>query len=164
MEHSLLLVSLKINFTFYELLLLLLVRTCTSSAATPTQITANVTGAQVTCAAPAATSRFLRISLYSGNYLGSLTTVNVFIGDNAIPATTGTATKVINGSDSDVVLYDLGGVGEQYYYDVSINAGQYYAVTVTNTSGENCILTTATNGSDGPIAANATESIFCDFF
>ena len=139
--------------------------TCTSSAATPTQITANVTGAQVTCAAPAATSRFIRISLYSGNYLASLTTVNVFIGDNAIPATTGTATKVINGSDADVVLFDLGGNGEQYYYDVSINAGQYYAVTVTTTSDigtEVCMVMSMSGGSAGPVAANATETVFCD--
>ena len=145
--------------------------TCTSSTTTPVQITANVTGAQVTCTAPPAASLFVRIDLYSGNYLASLTTVNVFIGDNAIPATTGTPTKVINGSDADVNLLDLlgvrgrGGFGEGYYYDISINTGQYYAVTVTTTSDigtEVCRVMSMSGGSAGPVAANATETVFCD--
>ena len=138
---------------------------CTSSVIAPVQITANVTGTQVTCTAPAAGSLFVRISLYSGNYLASLTTVNVFVGNGAIPATTGTATKVINGSDADVVLIDLGGNGEQYYYDISINTGQYYAVTVTTTSDigtEVCRVMSMSGGSAGPVAANATETVFCD--
>ena len=133
--------------------------TCTSSAPTPVQITANVTGAQVTCTASA--GQTLRIDLYSQSYEASLTTVKVFIGDTAITdtSTSVTPTEVINGSD--VTLFDLGdGFGENYYYDISINAGQYYAVTITSSStNEGC--GTAISAA-GPINDDDTVLIICN--
>ena len=135
--------------------------TCTSSAATPTQITANVTGAQVTCTAPPA-GFFLRIQLVSFNDETSLTTVNVFIGDTAIPATTGTPDQVVNGNADVIIVPVLGAFfSEGYLYDIPIDANKYYAVTVTTTSGtENC--TVGNGGSGGPISRNMTAQIICD--
>ena len=134
--------------------------TCTGAPSTPTLVTANVTDARITCAT--STGPSIRVTLESLAYETSLTTVNVFIGDNAIPATTGTATKVIRGIDADVViLSDVDGNSfDGYNYDIPIDAGKYYAVTATTTSGtETCAATL--NGSGGPINANVIVIISC---
>ena len=49
----------------------------------------------------------MRIQVTSDASESSLTTVNVFIGDGTIPDTSGTPTRVINGSDADVVIIDF---------------------------------------------------------
>ena len=85
-----------------------------------------------------------------------------FVADNAIPATTGTPTKVINGSDSDVIIIpniDGSPTANGFLYPISIDANKYYAVTVTTSSAETCEITR--NGSGGPVTANVAVEIDC---
>ena len=134
--------------------------TCTGPSTTPVLLTADVTDARITCSA--STGLFLRIDLISDTSAASLTTVNVFVADNAIPATTGTPTKVINGSDSDVIIIpniDGSPTANGFLYPISIDANKYYAVTVTTSSAETCEITR--NGSGGPVTANVAVEIDC---
>ena len=138
--------------------------TCSDLFPTLTQITADVTGAMVTCTASTHTGPFLRVYLTSDNFETSLTTANVFIDDNAIPDTSDptTSTRVIRGSDADIVIvpniFILDADG--YNYDIGINNGQYYAVTVTTTGPETC--TFGNNGTGGPMTgSNVVVSITC---
>ena len=134
--------------------------TCTSSAPTPVRVIANVTDARITCSA--STGLFLRIDLISDTSAASLTTVNVFTGDTAIPATTGTPDKVVNGSDTDVLIIpniDGSPTANGFLYPISIDANKYYAVTVTTSSAETCEITR--NGSGGPVTANVAVEIDC---
>ena len=126
---------------------------------TPTQVTADVTGAQITCSISA--GPFIRIQVVNYAFEGSLTTVNVFIGDNAIPATTGTPTKVINGSDSDVVVidYGFGNDADGFFYDVAIDTNKYYAITATSAT-VNCRVGNGATG--GPVATSVTVGITCE--
>ena len=138
--------------------------TCSATPTTPTQVTANVTRSMVSCTA--STGPVIRISLASFTDEASLTTVNVFIGDGAIPATTGnpppTPTRVVNGSDTDVLIIPNieSFNAEGFRYDIPIDAGQYYAVTVDTASGtESCEI--RTNGTGGPITDSLTVGITC---
>ena len=98
--------------------------TCSGGPTTPTLVTADVRGATITCTA--STGPVIRIKLSSDLYEASATTVNVFIGDGAIPATTGTPTRVVNGSDTDVVIIERTGfTGDGFYYNIPIEANKY---------------------------------------
>ena len=136
--------------------------TCTGTPNAPTQLTANVTGVQITCAS--SSGNFLNIRVMSFAYESSLTTINVFIGDGAVPDTSDptTATRVVNGSDDDVViiqnLFDT--IVDGFYYQVPIDEDKYYAVTVTTTGSENC--RTLANGSGGPVRDSVEVSITCN--
>ena len=135
--------------------------TCSATPTILTALIADVTGAMVTCTA--SSGPFIRIHLTSLEYEVPLTTANVFIGDSTITDTSGTPTHVVNGSDADVVIIpDINIRGaDGFYYDIPINAGQYYAVTVTTTStNESCGITS--NGTGGPVNDNVTVEITCD--
>ena len=136
--------------------------TCTSSVTTPVQITANVTGAVVTCTAPAAADLFLRIESISYNDELSLSTVNVFIGDTAITDTTGTPTQVVNGNADVIIVPNMDGSGnEGYLYDIPIGNGKHYAVTAaTSSTIETCRVNSG--GSGGPVADNVKAIIYCE--
>ena len=75
---------------------------CSGGPTTPTQVTADVIGVQITCSV--STGPFIQIELISESYEAFLTTVSIFIGDTAITDTSGTATHVVNGYDDDVVI------------------------------------------------------------
>ena len=136
---------------------------CSSTITTPTQITADVTGVQITCSRFPSTSPVLTVLLYSNAVQASLTTVNIFIADNAVPATTGTPDKIINGSDPDVLIVP-GIIGSSislhdgFNYNFPIDSGKYYAITVTSSIGENCIIT---RSSGGPVTGDVLVTIAC---
>ena len=133
--------------------------TCSGSYTTPTQLTADVTDVQFTCAR--STTPSIKIRVLSVGNQASLATVNVFIGDDAVPATTGTPSQVIRGTDADVVIIpNIGGTGyDAFISDFGINAGQHYAVTVTS-DAETCAVTTG--GTGGPINDNVEVLIDCN--
>ena len=133
--------------------------TCSGGPTTPTQLTADVRGATITCTA--STGPVIRIKLSSDLYEASATTVNVFIGDGAIPATTGTPTRVVNGSDTDVVIIERTDfTGDGFYYNIPIEANKYYAVTVTPGSPDE-ICTVTSGGTGGPVTDNVNVEIDC---
>ena len=132
--------------------------TCSATPTTPTQVIADVIGVQITCSI--STGPFLQIEVISESFEASLATVNVFIGDSAITDTSGTATQVIKGTDSDVIILRRSGLWNFFYYNVSIDAGQYYAVTTSTAStNENCTVITP---SGGPITDSVLVEISCD--
>ena len=134
--------------------------TCSGPSTTPVQVTADVTGALVTCMTSTHAGSFLRIELFSFAYEASLTTFNVFIGDGAIPDTSGTPTQVIRGTDADVVIIpNIDNLPfENIFYDISMDAGKYYAITATTSGNETC---TVQNGTGGPVTNNLGASILC---
>ena len=141
--------------------------TCISPSTNPTQITADLTGISIVCTA--STTPVIRIDVYSTRHEASLATVNVFIGDDAVPATTGnpppTPTKVIRGTDADVLIipYVDGFDIDEFYYDVSVDVGKYFAVTVdTASTRENCSV--GQTGTGGPIVAgvNVVVTVLCN--
>ena len=132
--------------------------TCSATPTTPTQVIADVIGVQITCSI--STGPFLQIEVISESFEASLATVNVFIGDSAITDTSGTATQVIKGTDSDVIIVRRSGLWDFFYYNVSIDAGQYYAVTTSTAStNEDCTVVTP---SGGPITDSVLVEISCD--
>ena len=134
--------------------------TCSATVITRTQITADVTNAQITCTL--STGLFIGVWLASASSEASLTTINIFVGDGAIPATTGTATKVIRGTDADVLIAPNieNFAGDGFYYHIPIQANQYYAMTITTTSGnETCTLPAGVTG--GPVTGNQLVFFTC---
>ena len=135
--------------------------TCNATPTTPTLVTADVTGTRVTCAtSPGFTIRF---RLYSLNYESSLASINVFIGDNVVPDTSGTPSRVVNGSDADVDLIPgiFGFVADGFFYNITIEDNKYYAVTVSTTStSQTCAIHTL-NGTGGPVTDNLFIGIRC---
>ena len=132
---------------------------CSGGPTTPTQLTADVTDVQITCAPPNSPS--VKIQVLSVGGQASLATVNVFIGDDAVPATTGTPTRVIRGTDADVyIISNTSGTTYDFFiYELGIDAGQHYAVTVTS-GAETCAVTSG--GTGGPVTASAKVAINCD--
>ena len=133
--------------------------TCSVGPTTPTQLTADVTDVQITCA-PSVTPS-IKIRVISVGSQASLATVNVFIGDDAIPATTGTPSRVIRGSDSDVYIIPniIGTTYDFFIYDLGIDTDQHYAVTVTS-DAETCAVTSG--GTGGPVRDSVEVSITCN--
>ena len=134
---------------------------CSIAPTTPTQVTMNITDARVTCSN--STGPFLRIEIISDAYESSLSIVNVFVGNNTIPDTSGTPTQVIRGADTDVVIVPriFGFAADGFLYNIPINTGQYYAVTVTTTSAsETCTL--PQNATGGPVTSTIRVQVFCN--
>ena len=138
--------------------------TCTGTPNAPTQLTANVANARITCTTPTRTGHLLHIRVTSQAYQVSLITINVFIGDGAIPDTgnTATATRVIRGTDADVIIAPnlLGLNSDGFFYNVPIDNGKYYAVTATTDANETCRV--LRGGSGGPVDANVGFAIRCE--
>ena len=136
--------------------------TCSSDITTLTQITDNVTDALITCSR-STNDLFIKIWLANTSFEASQTTLNVFFSDTAVPATTGTPDKVINGSDPAVLIIPSvtisNSVGDGFYHDIGINNGQYYAITITTASGT---CTTPTNATGGPVTASLVVIVTCD--
>ena len=132
---------------------------CSSDITTRTQITDNVTDALITCSR--SNALFIKIWLANTSFEASQTTLNVFFSDTAVPATTGTPDKVINGSDPAVLIIPSvtisNSVGDGFYHDIGINNGQYYAITITTASGT-C---TPANATGGPVTASLVSIIRC---
>ena len=135
--------------------------TCSSSSTTPTQITTDITGAQITCSIPTDTGPTIRIRVVSFSLEAALATVNVFVSDNAIPAASNSPDRVIMGSDSDVTIVDmeiLGSPVKAFFYDAPIDLNKYFRVTVTTASSrESC---SVGQGTGGPILADSNFSVF----
>ena len=135
--------------------------TCSGGPTTPAPITADVTDVQITCTT--STGPAILISLTSVNYEASRTTVNVFIGDGAIPDTSGTPTHVVNGFDADVfIIPDIYFFSRDgFLHNIPIDAGKYYAVTVSTTStNESCGF--ISGGTGGPVNDSTTVQIVCE--
>ena len=132
--------------------------TCSGGSITPTMITGDITDVQVTCTASTHTGPFIKIELLSTSDI-SLVTVNVFTGDGAIPDTSDptTATQVIRGSDTDVIIIPNinNTASDAFISHISIEANKYYAITETST----CTITSGASG--GPVTDNVSISITC---
>ena len=134
--------------------------TCIGPSTTPTQITANVTGAMVTCTAPTHTGPYLNVLVISYAHEVSLVTVNLFVSDTAVTDTSGTPDNTVSGSDADVIIntnygsLDVNG----FSYDLAIDDNKYYAITATSPN-ETC---TIQNGSGGPVSDSRSVSISCN--
>ena len=135
--------------------------TCSATPTTPTQVTADVTDVQITCTASTHAGSYIKLQVYSWSNRSSFVSVNVFVGDTAITDTSGTPTRVVNGSDDDVtIIPNYSGLSaDGFFYNVSIDNGKYYAITVTTTTGS-CIV--ETNSSGGPITDNVSVTIGCN--
>ena len=136
---------------------------CNNPITDSRQLTADVTGLQITCTASTHTGPFIRTLLLSFAKEASLVTIKVFIADTAITDTTGTATQVIKGTDADVVIATgINGLpGDGFYYDIPIDAGKYYVMSVeTASTNENCSI--ASGSSAGPVNFNVSALIRCN--
>ena len=132
---------------------------CSFPSTTPVQINGDVRGVPITCSINAGT--IINILLVSFVSKASLTTINFFVGDNAIPDTSGNPTQVIKGTDADVVIVpNFGGLAvDAFQNNINIDANKYYAITATTTS--NSICTVPSTGVGGPVTANVNLTIEC---
>ena len=132
---------------------------CSGPSTTPVQINGDVRGVPITCSINAGT--IINILLVSFVSEASLTTINFFVGDNAIPDTSGNPTQVIKGTDADVVIVpNFGGLAvDAFQYNINVDANKYYAITATTTS--NSICTVPSTGVGGPVTANVNFTIEC---
>ena len=98
--------------------------TCSGPSATPVQVTADVTGAQITCSRT--DGLFIKIAARSSSYRASDITVNVFVGDGAVPSTNGTPTHVIRALTPIFLFfhafYNFDADG--FFHNVAIERGQ----------------------------------------
>ena len=134
--------------------------TCSGPTTTPVLVTTEVTGAQITCSRSSGFS--FKIAVISYSYKASDVTVNVFIGDGAIPDTSSaTPAKVVKGSNADVLVFpNIYGFGaDGFFYNIPIENGKYYAMTVSTDSDETCILNPDASG--GPFDGNKSSTINC---
>ena len=134
--------------------------TCSGTTTTPVLVTTDVTGAQITCSKSSGLS--FKIAVISYSYKASDVTVNVFIGDGAIPDTSSaTPVKVVKGSDADVLVFpNIYGFGaDGFFYNIPIENGKYYAMTVSTDFDETCTLNSDASG--GPVAGNISSTINC---
>ena len=134
--------------------------TCSGPTTTPVLVTADVTGAKITCSKSSGLS--FKIAVISYSYKASDITVNVFIGDGTIPDTSSaTPTHVIRGSDANILvfpsIYNFDADG--FFHNVAIERGKYYTMTVSTDFDETCTLNSDASG--GPVDGNISSTINC---